>query len=469
MEEKKHTIVIITDDQQIIDVISSSLKEEFIIKSFSNSTDALDEMHILRPDLILMDTFIGSQNALDILDLIRKQGYTMPILMMAGAKDIKMAVHGIRMGAENFLVKPLNIEQTKAIIKRAITHDEMKKRVAAMADKFKEIKPKDILGESEGLKQAIKTALTVANVDTTVLLYGESGTGKELFAQLIHDNSQRSKGPFITINCGAIPKEIAENELFGHEKGAFTGAIDKVKAGKFEQAHHGTILLDEISELSLDLQVKLLRVLQEKKYYRLGGSKEIAVDVRVIASTNKELEPLVENNEFREDLYYRLNVAKITLPPLRERGNDVMLLASAFISHFNKQFNKNISGFTPKAIQVLESYPWRGNVRELQNAIERVVLLEENDIIDENSLAFLRTSILSSKGEVLEKSLQDGEHILHISKEGAQYNNVTSDLIEQTLKLADGDYKKAAKMLGLTTIKLQDRIEQLGLPIDKGD
>ena len=403
MEEKKHTIVIITDDQQIIDVISSSLKEEFIIKSFSNSTDALDEMHILRPDLILMDTFIGSQNALDILDLIRKQGYTMPILMMAGAKDIKMAVHGIRMGAENFLVKPLNIEQTKAIIKRAITHDEMKKRVAAMADKFKEIKPKDILGESEGLKQAIKTALTVANVDTTVLLYGESGTGKELFAQLIHDNSQRSKGPFITINCGAIPKEIAENELFGHEKGAFTGAIDKVKAGKFEQAHHDTILLDEISELSLDLQVKLLRVLQEKKYYRLGGSKEIAVDVRVIASTNKELEPLVENNEFREDLYYRLNVAKITLPPLRERGNDVMLLASAFISHFNKQFNKNISGFTPKAIQVLESYPWRGNVRELQNAIERVVLLEENDIIDENSLAFLRTSILSSKGEVLEK------------------------------------------------------------------
>lgn len=463
MEEQKYIIVIIEDNKLIIEMITEALSDEFLIKPFLNSSEALDEMHIIRPDLILLDTFIGQENGLDILDLIKKQGYTAPVIMMTGATDLKMAVHGMKMGADNFIVKPLNIEQTKAIIKKAITHEEMRKRVAAMSEQLKEVKPNDILGESDGLKHAIKTAGTIASADTTVLLYGESGTGKELFAKLIHDNSPRAKGPFITINCGAIPKEIAENELFGYERGAFTGAIDKVKAGKFEQAHHGTILLDEISELGLDLQVKLLRVLQEKKYYRLGGTKEISVDVRVIASTNKELEPLVEENKFREDLYYRLNVAKIVLPPLRERGKDIMLLATAFVSLFNKQFNKSITGFSPKAIQILESYPWRGNVRELQNAIERVVLLEEDEIIDENSLEFLKTSLISSKGDILEKELKDGEHILHISKAGTSYNSVVSDLITQTLKLTQGNLSNAAKMLGLTTIKLEDRIKQLAL------
>jgi DNA-binding NtrC family response regulator len=458
-----YTIVLIEGDRQISELLTEALSPDYDVKTFTTADSALDKMHVLQPDIILLDTFVGNQNGLDILDLIKKQGYTVPIIMITTTTDIKMAVHGMRLGADNFLVKPLNIEQVKAVIKRSISHYEMSRRVAAMSQELKTVKQGDILGESEGLKKAIQMANTIASADTTVLLYGESGTGKELFAKLIHNLSDRKKGPFITINCGAIPKELAENELFGYERGAFTGAIDKIKQGKFEQAHHGTILLDEISELSLDLQVKLLRVLQEKSFYRLGGAKEIHVDVRVIASTNKELEPMVAEGKFREDLYYRLNVAKIILPPLSERGDDIMLLATAFVSQFNKQFNKKINGFTSQAIQILQSNPWRGNIRELQNAIERAVLLAEGEVITEEDLDFLRTSQLSAKGENTGKTLHDGEHILHISKTGATYNNVVKDLLIQTLKLTNGNISKAAKMLGMTTLKLEDRIKQLNL------
>jgi DNA-binding NtrC family response regulator len=464
MEVQDYTIVLIADDKQITTLINENLKKEYkTIKVFDNAEDALDKMHVVRPDIILLDMFIGHQNGLDTLEIIKKQGYTAPIIMMTATSDMKMAIHGMKLGAADFIVKPLNIEQVKTIIKRALSHFEMSKRVEIMSEQIQATQPDDILGESEELVKALKMANTIAKANTTVLLYGESGTGKELFAKLIHNQSERAKGPFITINCGAIPKEIAENELFGYERGAFTGAIDKIKHGKFEQAHHGTILLDEISELSLDLQVKLLRVLQEKKYYRLGGAKEIVVDVRVIASSNKELEPMVAEGKFREDLYYRLNVAKIVLPPLRKRNNDIMLLATAFVAEFNKQFNKKISGFSPQAIKTLEAYPWRGNIRELKNAIERVVLLEENEIISEESLDFLKTSRLSSKGEVLTKELENGKHILHISKTGASYNEVIKDLLIQTLKISEGSISKAAKMLGLTTLKLEDRIKQMDI------
>jgi DNA-binding NtrC family response regulator len=467
MGVQDYTIVLIADDKQITDLITENLINEYkTIKVFDNQDDALDKMHIIRPDIILLDMFIGHQNGLDTLEIIRKQGYSTPIIMMTATSDLKMAIHGMKLGAADFIVKPLNIEQVKTIIKRAISHYEMSKRVEIMSEQLKATQPDEILGESEELVKALKIANTIAKANTTVLLYGESGTGKELFAKLIHNSSDRAKGPFITINCGAIPKEIAENELFGYERGAFTGAIDKIKHGKFEQAHHGTILLDEISELSLDLQVKLLRVLQEKKYYRLGGAKEIVIDVRVIASSNKELEPMVEEGKFREDLYYRLNVAKIVLPPLRKRKNDIMLLATAFVAEFNNQFNKNISGFSPQALQTLESYPWRGNIRELKNAIERVVLLEEKDIISEDSLGFLKTSRLSSRGELMAKELENGKHILHVSKIGASYNEVIKDLIIQTMKISESNIKKAAKILGLTTLKLQDRIQQLDISED---
>lgn len=225
--------------------------------------------------------------------------------------------------------------------------------------------------------------------DTTVLIVGESGSGKELIARLIHEKSDRSDGPFISINCGAIPKELAESELFGYEKGAFTGAMDKMRQGKFEIANRGTILLDEVGELTQELQVKLLRVLETKRFYRLGGAKEISVDVRIIAATNKNLKSAVEKGTFREDLFYRLNIAQIRVPSLRERTEDIALLANTFLEELNKKFGKSIKGFTPDAVKTLEKYSWPGNVRELKNGIERIALLETDSLIKPEHLAFL--------------------------------------------------------------------------------
>jgi transcriptional regulator with PAS, ATPase and Fis domain len=338
-------------------------------------------------------------------------------------------------------------------------------------------KPSEIIGKSSSITAAMNMAKIVAGAsDTTALILGESGTGKELMARFIHMNSGRKKGPFVTVNCGAIPKDLAENELFGYERGAFTGATEKVKQGRFEQAHRGTILLDEVGELSADMQVKLLRVLQERTFYRLGGSKEVTVDVRVIAATNRDLEKLAEEGKFREDLYYRLNVATIFLPPLRERDGDVLLLASSFIKEFNQKFGKSIEGFDPAAAEILQQYVWKGNIRELRNAIERVVLLEQGNVISKEQLSFLRmdalppaTGFQQSSGRTrAEAELPPGEHTLRISKQGAPLSHVLQELVAQTNALAGNDHAAAAKMLGLTEKKLADMIAELGLDIPGG-
>ena len=389
--------------------------------------------------------------------------------MMTAFSDIKMAVRAMKLGAEDFIVKPLDIEQLEISVEKALYNYDLRRRVNLLDEQLLRDQPNDILGESEGMIKALEIAKIVARADTTVLILGDSGTGKELFARYIHNHSNRARGPFVTLNCGAIPRELAENELFGYEKGAFTGATEKVRHGKFEQAHHGTIVLDEIAELSPELQVKLLRVLQERSFYRLGGSKEISVDVRVIASTNKDLEKLVEEEKFREDLFYRLNVARILLPPLRERGADIIQLATFFINEFNQKFAKNVTGFTPEAADLMQRYHWRGNIRELRNAIERVVLLETNDIISKEALNFLDASLEpSSQSTITAKmpiELKENQHILQISNKGVHYANVVRDLLVQTLNITSGNQIKAAKLLAISRAKLRYRIEQLGINI----
>lgn len=319
MPKKNYTIVVIEDDplvnETVKDIMSSKYSRVF---TFEDAQKALDEMHIISPDLVLLDIFLGHHNGLEILDSLRKQGYAMPVIMMTAFSDIKMAVKAMKLGAEDFIVKPLDLEQLELSSEKALENYDLRRQVNILSEQLKEEKSSEIIGKSDGVRQAKDMAKVVSGADTTVLIYGESGTGKELLARYIHENSDRVKGPFVAINCGAIPKELAENELFGYERGAFTGATEKFRPGKFEQANHGTILLDEVGELTPDIQVRLLRVLQEQRFYRLGGQKEIQVDVRVVAATNKSLEELVEKGEFREDLFYRLNVAQVELPPLRE-------------------------------------------------------------------------------------------------------------------------------------------------------
>ncbi|NLO18757.1 MAG: sigma-54-dependent Fis family transcriptional regulator [Ignavibacteria bacterium] len=470
MQLQNYTVVIIEDDplvnQTVKDIMAAKYKR---VVAYLDAVQAQNELHLLSPDLILLDIFLGHSNGLDILENLRNQGLSAPVIMMTAFSDIKMAVRAMKLGAEDFIVKPLDIEQLEISVEKALYNYDLRRRVNLLDEQLQRDQPNEILGESEGMIKALEIAKIVARADTTVLILGDSGTGKELFARYIHNHSNRARGPFVTLNCGAIPRELAENELFGYEKGAFTGATEKVRHGKFEQAHHGTIVLDEIAELSPELQVKLLRVLQERSFYRLGGSKEISVDVRVIASTNKDLEKLVEEEKFREDLFYRLNVARILLPPLRERGADIIQLATFFINEFNQKFAKNVTGFTPEAADLMQRYHWRGNIRELRNAIERVVLLETNDIITKEALNFLDASLEpSSQSTITAKmpiELKENQHILQISNKGVHYANVVRDLLVQTLNITSGNQIKAAKLLAISRAKLRYRIEQLGINI----
>lgn len=468
MSKHNYTIVVIEDDPLVNSTVKSILSSKYNkVVTYTDAAQGLDELHLIGPDLILLDIFLGHANGLDILEQLRKQGYTMPVIIMTAFSDIKMAVRAMRLGAEDFIVKPLDLEQLEVAVERALKNFDLRRQVDILSEQLKKDQPSEILGSSEGMMKATEMSKIISKADdTTVLILGESGTGKELMARFIHENSPRNRGPFVTINCGAIPRELAENELFGYERGAFTGATEKIKLGKFEQAQHGTILLDEIAELSLELQVKLLRVLQERKFYRLGGVKEVSVDVRVIASTNKELESLVEHEKFREDLFYRLNVARILLPPLRDRDEDILKLATSFVKEFNKKFNKNVTGFSSEAAEIIMHYPWKGNVRELRNVIERVVLLEQGTILTKESLGFLKggTPVPISHAK-LEMSLAEGQHFLKISETGVSMGNVLKDLIIQTLKISGGNQIKASKLLGVSRAKLRYRVEQLGINI----
>lgn len=467
MAQQNYTIVVIEDDPLVNTAVKGILEDKYSrVYTYVDAQKAQDDLNLIEPDLILLDIFLGHYNGLDILEDLRKKGSTVPVIMMTAFSDIKMAVRAMKLGAEDFIVKPLDLEQLEVAVERALNNYDLRRQVDLLSEQLQQERPNEILGNSDELRKAMDMAKIIAPADSTALILGESGTGKELFARFIHDRSKRAKGPFVTINCGAIPRELAENELFGYEKGAFTGATEKVKQGKFEQAQRGTILFDEIAELSQELQVKLLRVLQERKFYRLGGSKEISVDVRVVASTNKELEKLVEEGEFREDLYYRLNVATINLPPLRDRGDDVMLLATHFIKEFNSKFGKSVTGFSPGAAEILKNYRWKGNIRELRNVVERIVLLESDDLITEESLSFLSGSRDEGpKRAVSEPILKEGEHYLKIAKNGAPMSNVLRDLIVQSLKITGGNQIKAAKIMGISRAKLRYRIEQLGITI----
>jgi DNA-binding NtrC family response regulator len=469
LAKQNYTIVVIEDDPLVNSTVKDILSSKYNkVATFTDAQEGLDELHTIGPDLILLDIFLGHANGLDILEQLRKQGYNVPVIMMTAFSDIKMAVRAMKLGAEDFIVKPLDLEQLEVSVERALKNFDLKRQVDLLSEQLKKEQPSQILGSSEDMKKAMEMAKIISGADdTTVLILGESGTGKELMARYIHENSPRAKGPFVTINCGAIPRELAENELFGYEKGAFTGATEKIKQGKFEQANHGTILLDEIAELSLELQVKLLRVLQERSFYRLGGSKEIGVDVRVIASTNKDLEKLVEDDKFREDLFYRLNVARIHLPPLRDRGDDIIKIATAFIKEFNAKFAKHVKGFSPEAVSIMKNYQWKGNIRELRNVIERVCLLESSEIISQDSLNFLKggksQTLKTDKGETIQ--IPESGHYLKIAPQGVTMASVLRDLLIQTLKISGGNQIKAAKLLGISRSKLRYRIEQLNINI----
>lgn len=459
----KFKILIIDDD----DLVCISLKKllqklDYEVEVCLDGDQAFNKVEEFQPDIILLDIYLTTQNGLNILKQFRKKYFNIPVIMITGYSDVKIAVTAIKSGAYDFLLKPIDIEQLQLVLKKALDGLMLKAEVEKLHQIIQSDElTKDFFGKGTKIRRLINSVEKLAqSSDTTILLEGESGTGKEVFAKFIHQNSPRKNGPFIQINCSAIPKELAESELFGHEKGAFTGAAQKTKLGKFELANEGTILLDEIGELSLDLQVKLLRVLQEKKFYRLGGEKEISVNVKVIAATNRNLEVEVEKGNFRTDLFYRLNVARVFIPPLRERKEDIPLLVYTFIDEFANKFDKKIKDVDASALRLLESYPWKGNVRELRNVIERAVLLIEEDELKEYHLNPLLSSNAVHKEE-------ENKFVLQIPAKGVAIDLVLKTLIQKTLKITNGNQVKAAKVLGLSRSKLRYRMEQLGIEVTK--
>lgn len=456
-------ILIIDDDE----LVCLSLKRVLLKLGYEtefclSGDEASEKIKEFEPEVILLDIYLTSHNGIDLLKEFQKRHFDISVIMITGYSDVKLAVNAMKAGAYDFLLKPIDIEQLQMAIEKVFNNIFLKNEVDRLQTRLHEDSiTNEFFGPSNKIQKLLASVEKLAkSSDTTILIEGESGTGKEEVAKFIHQNSPRKNADFIQINCSTIPKELAESEFFGHERGAFTGALQKTKLGKFELAAGGTILLDEIGELSLDLQAKLLRVLQERKFYRLGGEKEIAIDVRVLAATNRNLEEEVKNGNFREDLFYRLNVVNVTVPPLRDRKEDIPFLAYSFLKEFSSKFGKQIKGIDPNALELLRTHRWKGNIRELRNVIERVSLLIEDDELKEKHLHFLNTQSGS-------RQIDDDKFVLKIPPKGIPIEVVLKTLIQQTLKITNGNQVKAAKVLGLSRSKLRYRMEQLGIEVTK--
>lgn len=403
-----NTILIIDDDRAILKVMQMNLEQEgFTVFTADNGKDSLCILQEKYIDVVLLDHQMPDTSGLELLKIIKGKYTDLPVIMVTAYGTIEMAVGAMKSGAFHYLTKPINYDEMFLLLKNAMEQRRLLNKVEMLTQEVKKIYGlENIITNNQKMKDVLETALNVADTEATILITGETGTGKELIAKAIHYNSKRSKGPFIKVNCTALSETLLESELFGHEKGAFTGAY-KMRKGRFELADNGSIFLDEMGDIPVSMQLKLLRVLQEMEFERVGGGETLKVDVRVIAATNKDLEDAMKKGEFREDLYYRINVITIKIPPLRERKDDIPLLVNYFIGKFNKKNNKNIREASPELLDLLTEYHWPGNIRELENAIERAVILEKANILTPAHFSSIGEKMTGSelKNEKDEKSL----------------------------------------------------------------
>ncbi|MGZ6291422.1 MAG: sigma-54-dependent transcriptional regulator [Syntrophales bacterium] len=404
-------------------------------------------------DLILMDIRMLKVSGLEALAEIKRFNPAIPVIIMTAYASVETAVKALKEGAYDYLTKPLDFDELKLTISRAMEHSRLKEENRHLRESLAtQFDGQNLIGHSPAMTKLIETMVQVAPSEATVLITGESGTGKEMIAGAIHFNSLRKSGPFVKINCAAITETLLESELFGHEKGAFTGA-DKRKEGKFRQAEGGTLFLDEVSEMSPAMQVKLLRVLQEREITRVGGDEVIKVDVRVIAATNKDLMREIEARRFRDDLYYRLNVVTLNVPPLRERREDIPLIARHFLALFAKKNHKSIKGFSPQAMDRLLKYNWPGNVRELMNAIERGVVLSRSEYLGEEEF----TLVLRAEPQEKEAPVQQ------IGVAEPSLESVEKETILKALETTGGNKSEAARRLGITRRTLHLKLKKYGM------
>ena len=404
-------------------------------------------------DLVLMDIRMVRVSGIEALERIKSINPAIPIVLMTAYASIEMAVEALKKGAYDYLIKPLDFDKLRLTLDRALEHIRLKKENRKLRQQLADdIQSPDVIGSSPVMVRLMATAAQVAASEATVMVTGESGTGKELVAAAIHHNSPRKAGPFVKVNCAAITETLLESELFGHEKGAFTGA-ERRKEGRFVQADGGTLFLDEVGEMPVSMQVKLLRVLQERELTRVGGEQVISVDVRMVVATNQDLAQMVKEGTFREDLYYRLNVVELKTPPLRERREDIPLLAAHFLKRFAEKNRKSVERFTPRAMDLLIRHAWPGNVRELMNTIERAVVLAPADCLDEDDFSVL-TPDTQENGPTA-----DGAGV----PSDVPLEQIEREAIVSTLASAKGNKSEAARRLGITRKTLREKLKRYGL------
>jgi two-component system response regulator AtoC len=442
-------ILVADDDAAIVAVLTELLTEDgYSVESVSSGTAVLDKLQTDADyDLLLVDVQMPGVNGLDLLERLRAGGNDIPVIMITGHGTSSIAIRAMQMGAYDYLQKPFDIDEVSVVVKRLFEHQALASRVRTLEERA-ELRER-MIGRSPAMREIYKTIGRVAASDASVLITGETGTGKELAANLIHQNSARHNGPLIKVNCAALPETLIESELFGHEKGAFTGAVAQRK-GRFELAHKGTIFLDEVGEITLPVQKKLLRVLQEGEIERVGGSTVVRVDVRVLAATNRDLLDEVKQGHFREDLYYRLNVIDIHMPPLRERRSDIPVLVEHFLDKYRYKAGAPPTKISEEALDRLERYEWPGNVRQLENEIERAVVLSQGNVITSHSLG------LSQQG--IPTQIDLATRVRNREPLHAVLAEVERTMLTEALRQSDGDEEEAARRLNLSTKEFTSRL-----------
>lgn len=444
-------ILIIDDEKNMRWAIKKALeKEGYMLYEAANGQEGLEKLEEIYPDLILLDLRMPVMDGIEALQRIKEINEGIPVIMLTAHGTMESAVEAMKLGAIDYISKPFDIEELKIQIKKSLDVGELKEQVSYLREELEKNTGKTIIGESPKMQEVLKIVERVANTNATILVLGESGTGKEVIANAIHYNSDRRDKPYVKVNCGAIPENLIESELFGYEKGAFTGATAR-KIGKFERARGGTIFLDEVGELDLAMQVKLLRVLQEKEFERVGGNEVVKIDIRVIAATNRDLLKMVQEGSFREDLYYRLNVIPIQIPPLRDRKEDIPLLIEYFLDRYGKDIGRKNMSISREAQEKLITYKWNGNIRELENVVERMAILSQENIIKVENLP----------REIAYSEIVEEEILL--PQEGICIEDLERSLILQALERTEYNQTKAAKLLGMSRHTLLYRMEKYGI------
>ncbi len=480
---KRRKILIVDDELSVRESLREWFSEDgFEVETAEDGNDALSKMQVGPYDIIVIDLKMPGMDGITLQKRVREIDRNAAIVILTAYASVDTAVEALKLGAYDYVTKPVDPDDLSNLVKNILKQRDLSEENVRLKEKVSALSPTSpLIGNSPAMNRVMDLIQTVAETDSTVLIPGESGTGKELIARALHENSSRRDKPFIRVNCAAIPQELIESELFGYEKGAFTGAVTS-KPGRFELANEGTLFLDEIGEIGVNMQVKLLRVLQEQEFERVGGIKTIGVDVRLVAATNRDLAADVGDGRFREDLYYRLNVVHLHLPPLRERTEDVPLLIEHFLGRFNERLSKDVKKVSKEALEKLEAYPWRGNIRELENVVERCVLFADGEQIEVDDLppevrtgtqTIARPKRRSETEETLPgigeevPQAQEGVGLKETVRE--MTSKIERKLIVRALEQTGSNVTRTARLLKISRKSLQTKMKELGLREEKSE